>query len=233
MKTIKVVSFVLALMMLTGLLATPAHAIPVVGQTVAGVGDATRVGTQGSEGDIRFFIPLNDSEVYGNRSTPGTTGGMSSDSCTIGSRTSNCTGGTLDMFLFFDMPEAGTTTVQLDFTDLDVAGLNDPWYFIETLEVIDPDGNVLSFSMGDLLAGSNRDNQSLSFDLDISGPFYLHLTFTTAFNERSGNGTYTNTAEYLYATATTSVPEPGTLAMLGTGLLLLGFSRRRKSTRQN
>lgn len=71
---------------------------------------------------------------------------MSSDSCTVGSSVSPCSGGALDMFLFYDMPEAGVATTQLDFVDLDLAGVNDPWFFLEFLDIIDPDGNVLTFS---------------------------------------------------------------------------------------
>ena len=216
------------LVVLTAILAAPANAVPVVGLAVQGVGDPTPTGNQDADGTIEFFIPLNDSEVYGDTSGGGT-GGLSSDSCTVGSSVSPCSGGTLNMFLFFDMLEGGTTTVQVDFVDFDLAGVNDPWFFLESLEIIDPDGNLLTFSVADLLAGSDSHSQSLSFDLDVAGSFYLHLTFSSHFNSDTSPGTYRNTAESLHETATTSVPEPGTLALFGTGLLLLGFSRRRMS----
>ncbi len=220
-------AFLTFLVVLVAMLAVPANATPVVGQPVEGVGDPTPTGNQDADGTIDFYIPLNGSEIYGDTSGGGT-GGLSSDSCTVGSSVEPCSGGMLDMFLFYDMPEAGVATVQFDFVDLDLAGVNDPWFFLEALEIIDPDGNLLTFSWVDLLDGSNRGSQALGFDLGVDGSFYLHLTFTSDFHPNTRPGTYRNTVESLHETATTSVPEPGTLALFGTGLLLLGFSRRRK-----
>ena len=220
-------AFLTFLVVLVAMLAAPANAIPVVGQAVQGVGDSTSTGNQNADGTIDFYIPLNGSEVYGDTSGGGT-GGLSSDSCTVGSSVEPCSGGTLDMFLFYDMPEAGDADVQFDFVDLDLAGVNDPWFFLESLKIVDPDGNTLTFSLVDLLDGSNRGSQSLGFDLGVDGSFYLHLTFTSDFHPNTRPGTYRNSVESLHETATTSVPEPGTLALFGTGLLLLGFSRRRK-----
>ena len=63
-----------------------------------------------------------------------------------------------------------------------------------------------------------------------NGEFYLdfgaaynpdHISFTADL-EFAGS-------EYSVAGFTTSVPEPGTLALLGMGLLLVGFSRRTKA----
>ena len=69
----------------------------------------------------------------------------------------------------------------------------------------------------------------VDFDLNVAGDFYITLVFSTAFDPKTRNGYYRNTEELMLATAT-SIPEPGTLALLGIGPLILGISRKKCQT---
>jgi len=66
------------------------------------------------------------------------------------------------------------------------------------------------------------------FYLDFGGAYAAdHIAFTAYVDPDRG---YIG-SEYSVAGFTTSVPEPGTLALMGTALLLVGFSRRRRPVR--
>ncbi len=63
------------------------------------------------------------------------------------------------------------------------------------------------------------------FYLDFNGSYNPdHVVFTAFVDPLLG---YLG-SEYSVAGFTTGVPEPGTLALLGVGLLLIGFTRRQR-----
>lgn len=67
------------------------------------------------------------------------------------------------------------------------------------------------------------------FYLDFEGSYNPdHVVFTAFVDPELG---YTG-SEYSVAGFTTGVPEPGTLALLGAGLLLIGFTRRQRPSAQ-
>ena len=210
----------LAFIVVTFFTILPAQATPIIGTAVANTTSTTPVGSAAGDGTIAFYINLSGSSTYG------VDGGTSADTCDF---PETCKDGTLTMHLFFAGVQPGLTTVMLNFTDLDADGVNDPWFFIEELLIYDEDGVLIAtINAASDLDFANYDTQMIEFDLDVDGDFYITLVFSTAFDSKTKERWYQNTAEYMLATAT-SVPEPGTLALFGFGLLLLAFSRRRES----
>ena len=206
--------------------ALPASATPITGQAVDGFGGTTNIGT-GADGYTDFYIPLNGpAETYD--------GSLTRDYCDAsGAGMGTCTGGTIDIWVYFDAHWIGATTLTSWFYDFDVAEFNDPDFFFEVLELegFDADGTlILSLTEAEVaaLVTGDSDTQHLVLDIDTDGEFYVHMTFGTEFDpESTPNWRFGNTLESVKVTAVT-VPEPGTLALLGAGLLLLAFSRRRK-----
>lgn len=186
-------------------------------------------------GNIGFFIPLSTatSGVYGTTVLPsGATAGTRPDS---GYGSSNA----LTMFLRFSPVALPVQSASLTFTfvDLDLNGVNDPSLFFETVRFFDQNGVALtplittngqtgSIPLAFLVSG-NSTTQTIFFP-DVSSivqnPFYVQLNFGSQWNQKG-----TNTVENLTATlATTPVPEPGTILLLGTGLLGMAGLRRRR-----
>jgi hypothetical protein len=215
----------------------PANAT-VIGVAVGSNGSlGNPVGTS-SNGTISFYALLNGSGTYGVGGA-----GLTSDTCTIGFFSSSCTGGRLDMWLRFAPVTLGANILTLQFTDLDLFGVNDPSYFLESVSIFDSSLTKLAFvdsALDPEVVQANYNQQTLSLALNVANnPYFTRLTFRTAFNGAS-RGTYANTIETLLATMTavpppppptTSVPEPDALSLLGAGLLLVGFAVRRKPSR--
>ncbi len=199
--------------------ASPAVATPIVGTAIDySTGDPIASG----DGWYDFYIPLDGVENYDGSLVP--------DYCNT-NIANQCLGGVLNMKMHFAADWMGQTTVGFHFDDLDIDGFNDTDYFFEVLGlIIEDSGGTELFSLNQsevagLLTG-NSNAQQLVFDFNTTGEFYVHLTFGTEFNDPP-HRRYRNTLESIYGSAV-SVPEPGTLALLGAGLLLLAFSQRRK-----
>jgi hypothetical protein len=197
---------------------------------------ATPVGVQSSTGNISFYALLN-----GPTATYGVGGaGLTPDTCTIGWVSNTCTGGTLHMWLRFTPATLGANILTLNFTDLDLFGVNDPSYFLESVRIYDSALTLLAdvdSALDPEVVQANYSQQTLSLAVNVAAnPYFTRLTFRTNF-VGAARGTYVNTIETLLATLsavpTSSVPEPGALSLMGVGLLLVGFAVRRRTTKES
>ena len=196
-------------------------------------------------GVIPFFIPLKSSTsgIFGHTVVTGGTSGTFSDT---GYGTANA----LTMFLLFSPVQvpSDTATLVLNFVDLDLIGVNDPWLFFEKVQFFSGSGDELTLlitTIGQSDSGSplafsvtgNSTAQQIFFP-DVTSimenPFYVQLVFGSQWNQRGRN-----TIESLTATLSTtsvpipltSTPEPGTLLLISTGLL--GIGRRMLRSRRS
>ncbi len=81
------------------------------------------------EGTIGFFIPLKAASA----GTFGVGGvGLSADTCTYDT---HCADSTMDMFLRFNPVRVGPNILTLEFNDLDIYRVNDPWFFLESVSI--------------------------------------------------------------------------------------------------
>ena len=228
MTTLRKTLFV-ATAMLAAAFTAPAMATPVVGQAVTGIGGSDIY--TGSSDWIGFYIPLTD-ENWDLQT-------MERDRCKR--NRGQCVGGTLSFYVHFDVDWTGGTELAIDFYDFDADGFADTNYLLEVLGlvVLAADGSTIlaldHTAVLSLLTG-NTAYQHLNLNFDIDGDFYVHFEFGAEFDFSQTSRHYKkfyNSPEWLRARAgAVTVPEPGTLALLGFGLLLTAYSRRRATDRR-
>lgn len=220
MKTLAKILFALSAIG-TLCVASSASAMPVTGVAVDDFTTPSAVGSteyrSALGGDaIKYYIPLTNSGTC----TFGVDCGTSYD---------KGYGGTvMSMNLMFTPVVTNVAaTLSVNFEDLDLIDANDPWWFLEDVQVFDGGGNPLTNLITDiadpLVTGDAVTQQLLSVDLGV-------LTDTTYFAtlKFSADSKYyaKNTPEYLIATIDqVTVPEPTTLLLLALGLLGIGGFR--------
>src|SRR5690349_6521988 len=198
----------------------------IIGSAVTQTGTTIDGGTAANP--IDFYIPLSK-DASGNYGTG--TIGRTADTCTAPSATDPCGGGYLGMLLKFEGVSAGSQLMTLQFTDLDLAGVNDPDYFFERLSIFtlsSPSFSFVSGNLNPLATFTQGSSQTLKVDVGYfgGGSLYFGLLFGSSI---LANGTFLNTPEALVASLDrVSVPEPATLSLLGAGLLAMGFVRRKR-----
>ena len=73
-----------------------------------------------------------------------------------------CDGGLLEMILYFGDVVPDEAVISLLFTDLDLRpDMNDPWYFLESLVVMNAAGDVL---IDQLVSGDQQSTQLIEVD---------------------------------------------------------------------
>ena len=159
---------------------------------------------------------------------------------------SNCGGPVFRNWFVFDLTGLGTVTsaiLRLDTVVVETTGTYSLWDVLTGIGTLRAGGTGLTgiyddLGMGDAFGSiginANQDNQIIDIQLNAaalasinsaSGLWAIGGSYASAlsvfFNSHIGNPTRELIVE-------TRVPEPGTLALLGIGLLGMGLSRRRK-----
>lgn len=174
-------------------------------------------------GSVTFYIPLSYNGVFGvDDIGGGQTAGTVAD---VGDGLAE----SLTMYLRFS-PVAlpvSAASLRFSFVDLDLAGVNDPTGFFETVQFFDVDGKPISSLIAmnnqtplpgfNFSVGGDSTSQTIFFpDVTsiIDDPFFVDLRFGSQYYTRAKN-----TPESMIATLTvTQVPEPSSLLFFGAGL---------------
>ncbi len=197
-----------------------------IGIAVDAIGSLNGVGNKvvrpllGPNPAIEYYIPLGTGDgTYG-------VGGFGTTSDT------GAGGGILTMILAFTpVSLTGSSQLNILFEDLDLIGANDPWYFLESMQLFNADGSDLTDPItsisSSLVTGDHDTQQLLSLSLGVldADPLFLSINFQSS-SQYYGR----NTPEYLIASIS-PVPLPAAAWMFLTALGSLGIaSRRRKRT---
>ena len=206
----------------------------VYGTPVDSIGSTNQVGLPlTSGGAIKYYIPLNATDS-------GTYGVVGPGICPLGAGTCSDSGnGTgfwdadaLTMNLHFDLsgkPSSATTHLNLWFKDLDLDGVNDPYWFWESVSVSAQNGGA-SLDTGTIWQGSQiptSSSDAFNWSLSLAGLGALgdDLWVQLGFGSYAKYHAY-NTSEYLKASV---VPVPAAIWLFGTALIgFVGMSRRTK-----
>lgn len=233
MKIVRRISVILATVTAMSL-ATTANAMPIVGVAVddfltpESVGSTVFRSALGGDA-IKYYIPL----AAGADCTYGVDCGTSSD---YGSG-----GPTMSMNLMFNPVETMvSSTLYVNFEDLDLEDANDPYGFFESVEVFDSNGdtitglitNINDILLNGTISGNSYTQQLMTVDLGLltETTYFAQLNFSADYNDYYGNPKNGwNTPEYLIATIEqASVPEPTTIGLLALGLIGIGATRLRR-----
>lgn len=129
-------------------------------------------------------------------------------------------------FEFDPVSTSDPSQLTLYFNDLDLAGVNDPSFFFEDVQVFNVDGNaltdVISSSDDVLVSFADSINQTISVALGVleSSNFLVNLTFNS-----DGAPRYARNTEEFIVTEVSAVPLPGAALLFGT--VLAGAAARR------